>query len=131
MQMKKKLLRYCINKLVHIERTIEQKELVESESLWNNKFNGSSYFDHKTSSFKIRLFRDSVLSKLIYNGFENDEVSFTAKFLRKGDTFFDIGANIGLFSLTASNVVGNEGKIFSFEPSPKTFSRLKSNIELK
>lgn len=37
-------------------------------------------------------------------------------FLKEGDTFVDVGANIGYFSLFASQIVGPKGKVFSFEP---------------
>jgi FkbM family methyltransferase len=71
------------------------------------------------------------LSKLIYEGnFELDEISFVNNTLKDGDVFIDIGSNIGLFSLIASNLVGRNGKVISFEPSPKTFKRLEENIEL-
>ena len=49
--------------------------------------------------------------------------------LRPGDTFWDIGANIGWFSLFASKIVGSGGKVFSFEPSPDVFSLLSANIQ--
>lgn len=48
--------------------------------------------------------------------------------LQKNDIVFDIGANIGLFSLFASTV-GNV-KIFAFEPHPENFEVLKANISL-
>ena len=44
--------------------------------------------------------------------------------------FFDVGANIGLFSLHASKRIGTEGRVFSFEPSPETYKRLKKNFEV-
>jgi FkbM family methyltransferase len=47
--------------------------------------------------------------------------------LRTGDTFWDIGAHIGWFSLLASKLVGSKGKIFSFEPSPEVFELLSIN----
>src|SRR5262249_21386484 len=47
--------------------------------------------------------------------------------LRAGDTFWDIGANIGWFSLLASKIVGSDGKVFSFEPSPDVFNLLSAN----
>jgi FkbM family methyltransferase len=82
-------------------------------------------------SVKLYCFLDSYLAKNIYcENFENDELVFVSKFLRPGDYFIDIGANIGLFSLIASKVVGNEGMVFSFEPTPKTFKRFTDNIEL-
>ena len=49
--------------------------------------------------------------------------------LKPGDTFWDIGANIGWFSLLASKFVGSNGKVFSFEPSPDVFSLLSANAQ--
>src|ERR1700747_3409830 len=47
--------------------------------------------------------------------------------LSRGDTFWDVGAHIGLYSLFASKIVGSDGNVFSFEPSPDVFSLLRSN----
>lgn len=81
--------------------------------------------------FKIRLYKDSYLSKEIYNNlFEPDETLFINDFLKRGDIFVDIGANIGLYSLMAAKKIGKEGKVYSFEPVNKTFSRLLENIEI-
>lgn len=83
------------------------------------------------SKLKIRLYTDSLLSKFIYfNIFENDEIKFTTRFLKKDDVFIDIGSNIGLFSLYASPIVGINGKVICFEPSNITFKRLQENITL-
>ena len=43
--------------------------------------------------------------------------------------FFDIGANIGIFSLYAASV-NEKSRVFSFEPSPKNFSSLIDNITI-
>lgn len=42
--------------------------------------------------------------------------------------FLDIGANIGLYTLTAMQVIGAGGRILAFEPNPKTRQRLLFNI---
>jgi FkbM family methyltransferase len=47
-----------------------------------------------------------------------------------GDCVVDIGANIGIFSLQASRLVGPEGRVYAFEPSPREFVRLLRHIEL-
>jgi FkbM family methyltransferase len=54
------------------------------------------------------------------------DMSFLLHFLRKEDTFADIGANIGSYTILASAHVG--AKTFSFEPVPSTFSHLMDNI---
>lgn len=50
--------------------------------------------------------------------------------LRDGDTVIDIGANFGAFSIAASRQVGESGRVFSYEPNPVVFERLRQNIRL-
>jgi FkbM family methyltransferase len=52
------------------------------------------------------------------------------EFLRPGDTFFDIGANVGYFTLLAASRVGKTGKVHSFEPNPPVFRELERNVAL-
>ncbi len=49
-------------------------------------------------------------------------------FLRPGDIFVDVGANIGLFSLIAAQIVGASGIVHAFEPCETTFRRLEDNV---
>jgi FkbM family methyltransferase len=50
--------------------------------------------------------------------------------LHPGDTLFDVGANIGLFSLWASEQCQNDLQIYAFEPIPEIFAVLSRNAEL-
>jgi len=52
------------------------------------------------------------------------------KVVRKGDTVIDMGANVGFYTLLAARLVGEHGRVYSFEPDPKTNSLLKRNVEL-
>lgn len=90
------------------------------------------FIDVKSSEgFKIRLYKDSKFSSFsLLNEFETSEKEFVKLFLSKGDIFIDAGANIGIFTLIASKIVGNKGKIFSIEPTKTTFERLMEHIEL-
>lgn len=45
--------------------------------------------------------------------------------LEQGDVFFDVGANVGFFSLLAARVVGENGEVHSFEPLPELASLLR------
>jgi FkbM family methyltransferase len=45
------------------------------------------------------------------------------------DTFFDIGSNIGIYSLIAAGRAG-KSKAFAFEPHPYTFALLNENVRL-
>jgi FkbM family methyltransferase len=50
--------------------------------------------------------------------------------LKPDFTVVDIGANIGAFSILAASIVGPRGRVFSFEPVPETFERLRQNVAL-
>src|SRR6266699_2559349 len=79
---------------------------------------------------RIRLHLNSELCRLIYcRHFEATEREFLNRFLRPGDTFVDVGANIGLFTLIAARLVGPQGRVLSFEPTPETFARLTKNVQ--
>lgn len=65
----------------------------------------------------------------IYSGLhEFEEMAFLLHLLREEDVFFDIGANVGSYTLLSSKVVG--ATTHSFEPSPSTFGHLENNIFL-
>ncbi|MFI5096523.1 MAG: FkbM family methyltransferase [Candidatus Acidiferrales bacterium] len=49
--------------------------------------------------------------------------------LRPGMTFYDLGANIGYFSLIAARLVGSTGCVVSFEADPEIAARLRENLE--
>ena len=48
--------------------------------------------------------------------------------LRPGMTFYDVGANIGFFSLMAARLVGSGGSVVSFEADPEIAARLRDNL---
>src|SRR5215813_2618674 len=51
-----------------------------------------------------------------------------AKWLSPGGVFYDVGANAGFFSLIASRLVGERGRVVAFEPSPAVAASLKRNV---
>jgi FkbM family methyltransferase len=81
------------------------------------------------NGIKLNLHTESKFSEmLIFESFESEEQCFIKYFLRRNDVFIDVGSNIGLFSLLAAKIVGKNGKVFSFEPTPETFRWLQHNI---
>lgn len=75
---------------------------------------------------------DNNLSRAIamFNFWEIEESNFLKKFLKKGMNVIDIGANIGYYTVLFSKWVGDEGKIFAFEPDPNSFNILAKNISV-
>jgi len=100
----------------------------------------SFYFHHLFNKpFKYRLsdgrtislYPEGQISKRIFtNSFEKQQVTTFQRIIKPGMIVVDAGANIGLYSLIASKLIGLKGKVFSFEPSKETFQRLLNNIEL-
>lgn len=49
---------------------------------------------------------------------------------KPGDTFLDIGANLGYYTIKIGNIVGQSGFVYSFEPNPELYSFLVDNINI-
>jgi len=48
---------------------------------------------------------------------------------RKNVTVFDVGANVGLFSMEVLRRTAGQAQIYSFEPVPETYRKLQANLE--
>lgn len=93
---------------------------------------------NKAFEIKVKTFWDSRINIILpetvsiniwRNGFAESDVSiYLLKYLNKEETFIDIGAHFGFYSLLASSIVGQEGKVLSFEPTASTFNQLSKNI---
>lgn len=91
------------------------------------KFRASTVFGSKiqgnTSDFLQRV--------LYYFGiWEPHLTHWLTKRLHPGDTFVDLGANIGYYSLLASRLVDSSGTVISIEASPRIFEQLQANLAL-
>ena len=66
--------------------------------------------------------------------YESTYEPVTSDFLRQncrqGNTFLDCGAHIGLFTVVGAKLVGETGKVFSFEPTPITREVLKDVVRI-
>ena len=67
---------------------------------------------------------------LIYRNIEPDFQRILKKYISEGDTVFDVGANIGYVSVALSKLVGDKGRVFSFEAVPNTSLNFLENIKL-
>jgi FkbM family methyltransferase len=73
---------------------------------------------------------DNGVEKSIYRSgtYEKGTLYIMENFLRPNDIFVDVGANIGLMSILASNLVGPNGRVLAFEPNPEIKSILDYNV---
>ncbi|MEX1115800.1 MAG: FkbM family methyltransferase [Akkermansiaceae bacterium] len=74
--------------------------------------------------------RETVSSEIFIHGVYEVELSaFFHRYLKPGQTFVDVGAHFGYFSLLAAHRVGETGRVVSIEPSERTSWRLYNNLK--
>jgi FkbM family methyltransferase len=61
--------------------------------------------------------------------YEYEKQQLISREVQSGNVFWDVGANVGFYSLLASNLVGS-GRVFAFEPAPRNLSYLRKHLEL-
>jgi FkbM family methyltransferase len=75
--------------------------------------------------------KDIVGRYLYYFGiWEPNLTAWIRDRLEPGDVFVDVGANVGYYSLLASSLVGDSGKVVAIEALPEIFEKLKDNLEM-
>lgn len=62
--------------------------------------------------------------------YEPEMTQCIEQLLEKGDSFIDLGANEGYFTVLASSLVSSTGKIYSIEPQKRLWEVIKQNVML-
>ncbi len=87
-----------------------------------------------TNAYGIRFIRypwDSrPLPPFLKGEYVKSEFTAMRMLLQAGDTVFDVGSSIGLYSVFASRIVGPSGRVYAFEPAPETFWMLHETLVL-
>jgi FkbM family methyltransferase len=73
--------------------------------------------------------RLAPIEALNFGSYEKAEVDAACSLVAPGETFFDIGANVGFYSLTLARRVPGL-RIHAFEPIPRTFAALERHLAL-
>jgi FkbM family methyltransferase len=82
-----------------------------------------------TGGLKFTCRLGSSTGRILTQGdIEGLERAFVRERLKPGDVFVDIGANLGLFTLTAAQRAGPSGHVYAFEPSPREAEMLEYNV---
>jgi FkbM family methyltransferase len=71
-----------------------------------------------------------IAGSSVQGSYENRKQKAFSAATRRGDTVYDLGANVGFYSLLASILAGSEGRVFSFEPVPRNLEFLRKHVEL-
>ena len=62
--------------------------------------------------------------------YERKKSALFGKTVKPGTVIFDIGANVGYYTLLASVLTGSHGKVFSFEPVPRNLIFLRDHLDI-
>jgi FkbM family methyltransferase len=114
-----------------ISENIQIKGFPKFILLIKNKLFSSNTVYKAYNNVNLKIFPNvgfHCLNILNHGGF--DTIKIFEKYLNLGDTFIDIGANLGYMSINASKIVGPKGKIISFEPDNTIYNLLENNISL-
>lgn len=98
---------------------------------WNAVRGGATARDDFGFYYRLDL-EDYIDCHLFLHGsFEKEGVLVVKELVERFDCryFIDIGANLGVFSLPLAGFAAIE-KVYAFEPDPKNYERLKTNIAL-
>lgn len=76
--------------------------------------------------------KDTYIGKAFekYGEYSQLEVDFLSQLVRPGDIILDVGANIGGLTMPFSQLVGENGRVFAFEPQRWIFYMLCGNIAI-
>jgi FkbM family methyltransferase len=69
-------------------------------------------------------------SVYVYGGYDIGSVALLRRLVHPGAVVFDVGANVGVFTLPFARAAGISGEVHAFEPHPDLRRRLMTNIAL-
>ena len=70
----------------------------------------------------------STRTSFLRGSYESSLTRFTQSVVNAGDTFWDIGAHFGYYTLLGSRAVGDAGHVYCFEPSTSNLWYLNHHI---
>jgi FkbM family methyltransferase len=94
------------------------------------QYNINSWRNVNRDGIKYNLNIHNIVDWFIYFNIQETSRKRLNSLINKSNVFYDIGANIGHVSLVASNLINENGIIYSFEPHPVSFKQFKNHIEL-
>jgi len=106
------------------KRLIHSVIIMELENTWIHDF----------GKFKMVLDEnDSDVSNQIreYGLYEDEklEIQTFEKYIKKGMTVLDLGANVGFYTMLSRSLVRENGRVFAFEPSSRNANLIRASIE--
>jgi len=91
-----------------------------------------SFFKVKVHGLPMLFPSDSTALALVMasNLYERLVTSIFKKLVKPGFTVIDLGAGFGYYTLLAAKLVGNNGRVYAFEPEPIRYKFLLKNVQI-
>jgi FkbM family methyltransferase len=94
---------------------------------------GARYYEKQIHDYRLvlDLHDPGISTQLMIKGSREPEHRYILQEeLKPGMTVFDLGANIGYYSVMMGKIVGREGRVYAVEPFLPNFQLLNMNIKL-
>jgi FkbM family methyltransferase len=91
------------------------------------------YFQQKSSRILdgagkgLKWYPNASLLGFWRGSYEQPKQNALIQELKPGQVFYDLGANVGFYSVIASRAVGNLGQVIAFEPDPRNLVWLEKH----
>lgn len=96
------------------------------------RLDGAAMEVRLSSGPRVMVFPNELIGRAVfYFGDLDPRITWVLRqTLRLGDTVIDVGANCGVVSLVAADLVGTQGKVHAFEPQPGVAELLARSARL-
>ena len=98
---------------------------------WRTVAPGSVIVAATPGSCSVEFNSDTLMGRALWTmgAFEPSELRATFRLSKPGTYAFDVGANVGLFTVVMSRAVGLSGRVVAVEPVADTAQQLRQNLE--
>jgi FkbM family methyltransferase len=99
-------------------------------ALTKDRFVSTGLLDYPGDPIRLVVDSEAELPRLNSCRKEPETVAWIERYVRPGDVVFDVGANVGAYSLVVDRATGGRSTVYAFEPSFSTFAQLSRNVVL-
>ena len=131
-KIKLKIIHFVFKLLLRLHMRKLITELGFDETVFAENFVNKIIGQEETYEIEgIRLKKEGKTRLYMLTGvMEPSQTDLMKKIVKPGMNVFDLGANFGWFTLVLSKLVGNSGRVYSFEADPSLIEIFAENVKL-
>ena len=117
--------------LLSVRKAVEQQSLPDQYLLEiKNTIAIQRRMDYEPHDIYLNIDSSTEFETRLHSCAKEPDTVEWIESMKPGDTFYDIGANVGAYSLVAAKAFGGKVKVFAFEPAFLNFTQLCRNVFL-